>query len=249
MTAFKPTLIAALLMGSAWITSPALAADAPLTRVEVEKIVRETLQKNPELVYDALMDVQKKHYEDEQKQKSASLKSYGKQLYNDAADPVIGNPKGNTTIVEFFDYNCGYCKHLFPTLTQLIKDDKEVRIVLKEFPILGASSMAAAQAALAVHRIAPNKYFDFHSELMTGNGALDEARFMAAAKKLGIDEAKLKAEIAKPDVAAQIAKNNTLGKAVGIGGTPAVVVNEELIPGAVDLNTLKAKIKAAREKK
>lgn len=240
----RSALAAASLL--AVIAAPTFAAEKPLARADVEKIVRDYIIAHPEVLVESLQKLDAKRAEDQAAASKLAIAQYKDALFNDAASPATGNPKGDVTVVEFFDYNCGYCKHLLPVVSELLAKDKNVRVVFKEFPILSPSSQLASKAGLAVHRLAPEKYFDFHRELMQQKGELTEALLLDTAGKLGLDKDKVKAEMASPDVEKALDANRKLGISLGIQGTPAIVVGNELIPGATDLQGLEAKIAAAR---
>lgn len=232
--------------------SGAIAADAPLTRADVEGIVKEYIANNPTVLIDSLKQYQQKQMAQQQKEAGRAVADNIKALTGDAHSIVVGNPKGDVTVVEFYDYHCGYCKKMQPIVAQLIKDDPKVRVVFKEYPILSPDSELAAKASLAFHRLAPKKYFEYHSVLMNSKEQYTEAFLLAEAKKLGVDEAKLKAEMAKPEIAESIKETRELAGKIGVRGTPAFIVGEELTPGATSLEDLKkriAEIRAEKKKK
>jgi len=167
------------------------------------------------------------------------------ELQNDPTSPVLGNPTGDVTIVEFFDYRCPYCKAVVPRLEEVIAEDKAVRVVLIEFPILGDDSLFASRAAIASR--AQGKYLVFHDAMMAHKGSLDQDKILELAKDSGIDVEKLKADMQAPEVDALIRRHHELAEKLGVNGTPAFVIGQELVPGAVDAETMKAKIKQARQ--
>jgi protein-disulfide isomerase len=226
----------------------AAAADA-LSGAEkqaIEQLVRNYIMNNPEVLLESLQayDVKQREAQDELAQKAVS--SNRDALERDAKTPFGGNPKGDVTVVEFFDYRCGYCKKVVPALQELLKTDGNVRVVFKELPILGPDSVTAATAALAAWQIAPDKYVPLHVALMEARGDLSEARVLDIAKKVGIDPDKLKAAMADPQIKAQLERNAALAQSLKIGGTPAFVVGGKLVPGAVDLATMRDLVKEAR---
>jgi protein-disulfide isomerase len=235
------TLLAALAF-----CAPAQAADT-LTKSDVEKIVKETIANNPELIMESLKKNQEKQRADADKKSKAALKDRAKEILADKNAPIAGNPKGDVTVVEFFDYHCGYCKKMLPTVTDLIKSDKKVRVMFREFPILSPDSEMAARAALAVFHLKPESYFDFHTALMNISGKYDEAMLIDEAKKLGIDEDKLKKEMESKWVDEELKKSRDLADALAIRGTPAFIVGDQLIPGAASLEDLKKAVAAARK--
>jgi protein-disulfide isomerase len=162
---------------------------------------------------------------------------------------VVGNPDGDVTLVEFFDYNCGYCKRALPDLMGLMKDDPKLRVVLKEFPVLGPGSVEAAQVAVAVRMQdkGGKKYLDFHQRLLGGRGQADKAKALAAAKDAGLDMARLEKDMASDEVRANIDENFKLAEALGLNGTPSYVIGREVVVGAVGAAALKEKVEEARK--
>jgi protein-disulfide isomerase len=161
---------------------------------------------------------------------------------------VLGNKDGDVTFVEFFDYNCGYCKRAMADMLDLMKTDPKLKVVLKEFPVLSQGSVEAAQVAVAVRMQDPTgkKYLDFHQKLLGGRGAADKARALAAAKDAGADMARLEKDMASPEVKTTIDENMKLAEAMGMNGTPSYVIGKQIVVGAIGLDGLKEKIGLAR---
>ena len=212
----------------------------------IEKMIQQYILDHPEVILESVQRQRDKAEAAKKEHAKAAVASMRKELENDPTTPVGGNLKGDVTVVEFFDYRCGYCKRVHSTVMELIGEDKGVRFVYKEFPILGPDSMVAARAALAVWRTKPDKYQTFHDALMGGRGAINETAILAIAAQHGIDPEGLKKAMAEPEVDAMLARNFHLAEALGINGTPAFVVGGELVPGAVDKETLKKLIADAR---
>ncbi len=166
------------------------------------------------------------------------------ELLHDPESPVGGDRDGDVTVVEFFDYRCGYCIAMAPRLETLLEADRGLRFVYKEWPILGPMSEFAARAALAARR--QGRYEDFHSALMRLRGRLTEATVLDAARRLGLDPERLRADMKSPKIDRALRDNRALAAELGITGTPSFVVGDRLIPGAVPLGELKAVIAAAR---
>lgn len=227
----------------------ASAQEKPVTRKEVEEIVKQVILDNPEVLMKSVENYQVKMQAERAANASKAIKDMEKELASDTLSPVVGNPKGSVTLIEFFDYHCGYCKHMLPVVTQLIEEDKDVKVVFKEFPILSEDSVTAAKAALAVYKIAPKKYFDFHTALMKASGSFDEAKLLEVAKSLGIDPDKVKSAMASKEVDDEITKNRAIATKAGISGTPAMIIGGQLIPGAVEIGELKKKVAAERAAK
>ncbi len=168
------------------------------------------------------------------------------ELLNDPASPVGGNPDGDVTLVEFFDYQCPYCKTIFPSIQALLAEDRNLRYVFKEFPILGRASVFAARAALAARR--QGKYLEFHMAVMSAKGKLTEARVMRLAKTAGLDVDRLRRDMADGTVDAMIRRNLELADGLGIFSTPVFIIGDTQIPGAVEIDTLKVLIARARQR-
>jgi protein-disulfide isomerase len=167
------------------------------------------------------------------------------EIFADAAAPVDGNVAGDATLVEFFDYNCHYCKNAAPIVAQLKQADPGVRIVYKEFPILGTGSSFAAHAALASQK--QGKYVAFHDALYASRGAITETSTMEIAKSVGLDVVRLKNDMTDPAIDAAIKKNLALAEALRVTGTPTFVSRKDITPGLVDLDTLKQMMAEARK--
>lgn len=238
------------LLAAAWAiaATPAAAADAltPAQKSAVEGIVRDYIMNNPETLIDALRGYEDKQHAAAQEEAKKAIAANRSALEQDAGAPVAGNPKGDVTVIEFFDYHCPYCKKVVPTVQELLKTDTNVRWVFKELPILGPDSVTASQAALAVWKIAPDKYLPFHVAMMETRGTFTEARILETAKKVGIDPDKLKTAMSDPAIKAQIERNHELAGTLQINGTPAFIIGGELVPGAADLATLRDMIEKAR---
>ncbi len=168
------------------------------------------------------------------------------ELLNDPASPVGGNPDGDVTLVEFFDYQCPYCKRIFPSIQALLAEDRNLRYVFKEFPILGKESVFAARAALAARR--QGKYLEFHTALMPARGKLTETRVMRLAEKAGLDVDRLRRDMADRTIDAMIQRNLDLADGLGIFSTPVFIIGDTQVPGAVEIDTLKILIARARQR-
>lgn len=224
----------------------AFAADAfsAAQKDEVKKLVHEYLMEHPEAVMDAINALQAKEEQAKANKVTATIKERKKDIFELTDGTVLGNPRGNVTLVEFFDYNCGYCKAMFPALMETVKADGNIRLVMKEFPILGQPSITASKAALAARK--QNKYTEFHLALMSHKGALSDDTVFAVAKDAGLDLARLQKDMADPAVTAIITKNHALAQELDIQGTPALIVGDTLIPGAVDKQRIQQLVKDAR---
>jgi protein-disulfide isomerase len=213
-------------------------------RAAIEAIVRDYLIENPEIIREALQVLRQREELAQQEQQQEQILALGAQLFDDPNSPIMGNPDGDVTVVEFFDYNCGYCKTVREDLFELVEQDSEVRVVFKELPILRQSSVIAARAALAAQE--QELYVDYHNALMAHRGALDEGTIFAIAEEVGLDAEQLRADMQDPAVDEAIAANLQLAQALGVRGTPAFVVGDRLIPGAVGLEELQRAVEEAR---
>ena len=166
------------------------------------------------------------------------------QIFNNPADPVIGNVDGDVTVVEFFDYRCPYCKRVTDSLTTLVKDDPNIKVVFKEFPILGPESVVAARIALAAHR--QGKYEQVHTAFMAHKGSFEQEDLLDLAASVGADRAKLAADVQDPAVMGLLQANESLAAALGITGTPGFLFGKQLVPGAISLDDMKKFVAAAR---
>jgi len=212
----------------------------------IEKIVHDYLVQHPEVIEEAIQTLQQRQQAAEEAKHKDAVKEHAQALFNSPDEVVLGNPKGNVTFVEFFDYNCGYCKHAMSDMLTLLKTDPNLKVVLKEFPVLGPGSVAAARVAVAVRMIAPQKYLEFHTKLLGGRGHADEARALAVAKEIGLNMAKIRKDMKSPEVQKTLQQDFSLAQALGLNGTPSYVVGDSVMVGAVGLDALKQKIAQTR---
>lgn len=214
---------------------------ATMTKDQVQGIVKEYLMSNPEVVVDALNAYQEKKAKEASEKTQSVIKEKSDSLLKNTELPATGASAKDADIIiaEFFDYHCGYCKHMLPVITELVGTDKKIRVVFHELPILSDESTMAAKAALAVNSIKPDKYFDYHTALMKINGKLDQATLLAEAKKLGISEKDFNAAVSNPEIQKQLDSSKALARDLGISGTPAFIIGNEFIPGAGSLDSFK----------
>lgn len=245
--AFRPRLWLGALCAAAVMTVSASAQTSPAQKEEFEKIIREYLLKNPEVIQEAIVELRKRQEQAEIKARSEALKTQRETLFNSPRGIVIGNPKGNVTLVEFFDYNCGYCKKALGDVNELLKNDPNIKIVLKELPILSEGSEEAARVAVAVRLQDPSKYLAFHRALLGGRGEANLQRALAAAQQAGLDVERIKKDLTNPEVEATLKENAALAQALAISGTPTYVLGDQLIPGALPYNRLVVAIAAVRK--
>ena len=234
---------------SAFVATAAFAQTiTPAQRSEIESVIREYLLKHPEVLEEAMRELEKRQTAAEADKARKAIKDNAQTLFNSPRQVTIGNPKGDVTMVEFFDYNCGYCKRALGDMLDMMKADPNLRVVLKEFPVLGQGSAEAAQVAVAasLQDKSGRKYLDFHQKLLSGRGSADKARALAAAKDAGFDMARLEKDLANPEVKATVEENLKLAEMLGVNGTPSYVVGSDLVIGAVGRDALKEKVNTAR---
>jgi protein-disulfide isomerase len=242
----KPALFAFALCGAPTIASAQSFSEPQ--RAEIEKIVRDYLLSHPEVLEEVSAELSKRQTAAEAAKHEAAVSNNAQAIFSSPRGVTIGNKDGDVTFVEFFDYNCGYCKRAMGDMLELMKSDSKLKVVLKEFPVLGPGSVEAAQVAVAVRMQDPTgkKYLDFHQKLLGGKGQADKARALAAAKEAGLDMAKLDKDMASPEVRATLEENFKLAEEMGMNGTPSYVIGKQVVIGAVGLDSLREKIGLAR---
>src|SRR6266436_2484991 len=214
-----PALLALAVFGA-----PAASAQSfsDTQRGDIETIVRNYLIAHPEVLEEAMNELNKRQAAAEAEKHEASVAKNADAIFNSPRGVTLGNKDGDVTFVEFFDYNCGYCKRAMSDMLDLMKADPKLKVVLKEFPVLSQGSVEAAQVAVAVRMQDPSgkKYLDFHQKLLGGRGAADKARALAVAKDAGLDIARLEKDMASPEAKATLEENFKLAEAMGMNGTP-----------------------------
>ena len=208
-------------------------------RAKFNAIIEDFIRKNPEVVRDALIALAAR---EEAERKQAGLAK----VRNDLGDPVMGNPNGKITLYEFSDYNCGYCKRVFQPIQQLLRDNPDVRLVIKEFPILSQSSFVAAKAAIAAQM--QGKFSAYHIALMTYRGQITDDVVMRLAAQAGVNKKQLKLDMESRKTAAIIQRTREAATALEINGTPGLVIGNKVVPGAIGLNELIELIAEERNK-
>jgi protein-disulfide isomerase len=239
-------LFALALIGAPVATSAQSFTDTQ--RSDIEAIVKNYLISHPEVLEEAMNELSKRQAADEAAKHEASVAKNADEIFNSPRGVVLGNKDGDVTFVEFFDYNCGYCKRAMADMLDLLKNDPKLKVVLKEFPVLSEGSVEAAKVAVAVRMQDPagKKYLDFHQKLLGGRGPADKARALAAAKDAGLDVARIEKDLASPEVKSTIEENFKLAEDMGLNGTPSYVIGKQIVVGAVGLDGLKEKIGMAR---
>src|SRR5712671_1446454 len=242
------TLVAATFALAALAAPASAQSFSPDQRGEIEKIVREYLLSNPQLLQDVMAELEKRQQQAELEKHRSAIKEHAEIIFDSPRQVTLGNPKGDVTFVELFDYNCGYCKRAMADMLDLMKNDPKLKVVLKEFPVLGQGSVEAAQVAVAVRMQdkTGKKYLEFHQKLLGSRGQADKARALAVAKEIGLDMARVEKDMAGDEVKATIEESMKVAEALGLNGTPSYVVGSDVVVGAVGLAALKDKVETAR---
>ena len=230
------------LMAIAQLHAADASPDAPVTHAELPALVKQAILDNPDILMEAAQRLRQKQAAESDKQSKAALQKY-KTVLTASDAPSIGPKNADTTMVEFFDYHCGFCKQFYGSLIKLHDTDKKLRIVFREFPILSPDSTTAARVALAVNRVAPDKYFAFYGALMKTAGVqFTDDMLMKTAEKVGVNTAKLKAALNDDKVVKSIndelAENRKMAEDIGIRGTPGIIIGDHLFPGAMAYDTV-----------
>ena len=203
----------------------------------IERIVRDYLLANPEVLVEALTEYQQRQKLAEEQSRQQAIGQRHSELTQDPATPVLGNPEGDVVMVEFFDYRCPYCKTVAKMVKDEVASDGNVRLVMKEFPILGPQSVQAARAALAAAM--QDKYEVFHFALMIQPGDMSDAHIETVAEQVGLDVPRMRRDMTSNEIEDALARNVALAETIGIRGTPAFIIGKTLVPGAIDTETLR----------
>jgi len=218
-------------------------------RDEIEKIVREYLLRNPQVLQEVVQEMERRQALADAEKHREAIKQNTAAIFNSSRQVVLGNPQGDVTLVEFFDYNCSFCRRAVADALDLIKNDANLRLVLKEFPVLGEGSTQAAQVAVAVRmqdKTGGRKYLEFHQKMFTSRGQIDRARALAVAREIGLDVARVERDMASQESKVTLEESFRLAEALGINGTPTYVLENQVIVGAVGLEKLREAINTAR---
>ena len=223
-----------------------MVADFTPDQVEaIQDLIRDYVRDNLGIILDALKKLEERQSRLMALQESEIIAAHRKELLEDASSPVAGNPEGDVTVVEFFDYQCPYCRKVAPRLERLVSEDRNLRFVFKEWPILGEMSVVAARMALAA--VPQGKYNALHRALMAINGQLTQDAIIEAAREVGVDLNQLADDLEDPEIDANLSRNMRLADAIGIKGTPAFVIGDKIIKGAINSAGLKALVDLARK--
>ena len=213
---------------------------------EIEAIVRDYLVANPEILMEMQASLETRQEEAQRVAQLDTIRNASETIFNASYDGLIGNPAGKVTIVEFFDYNCGFCKRALDDMDRLVAENSDLRFVLKEFPILGPDSQKAHQVSMAVRMLAPEKYGEFHRMLLGGQGRAGEEAAFRVARALGLDEAAIRAEMNNPEINQAFGETYEIANRLSITGTPSYVIGEEIVFGALGHQVLAQKIEERR---
>ncbi len=219
------------------------AVQEPMTKDDVEVIIHDYIMENPKVFMEALIKYQTEKATAKQE---LDMSQYGEEIFNAPHSPVVGNLKGDVTLVEFTDYNCGYCKRSAALIAELIKEDKNLRVVFKEYPVLGATSKIAAKWAFAAHK--QGKYLKFHLALMRVRKPIDRAILNDIALAVGLDVFKMRKDADSKEAEKFIARDKKLGKDLVLAGTPVFIIGDSISPGAMPLDVMKEEIAKQRAK-
>jgi protein-disulfide isomerase len=238
-------LVSLLLVAAAPAAEPSFSEPQ---KAEIGNIIRDYLVTHPEVLQEAIAELDKRQAAVDTEKAKAAVAANASTLFDSPRQVVLGNPKGDVTLVEFFDYNCGFCKGALSALMDLMKDDAKLKVVLKEFPVLGPGSVEAAKVAVAVRMQdkTGKKYLEFHQKLLGGRGKADKAHAVAVAKEIGMDMARLEKDMAGDEVRQSLEESLKLAETLNLNGTPSYVIGEDVVVGAVGLDALRGKIATAR---
>ncbi len=216
-------------------------------RDAIGQVVREYLLKNPEILQEAFTELERRMQESQRAARVSALQTERDKLFHSPHDYVVGNPQGDVTLIEFMDYNCPFCKRAAADVEALIKADPKLRVVLKDFPVLGPDSLEASRVAVAAKtQLTGDKVFEFHKRLMGSSGRVNGERAKAVAREMGLDLARLEKDMNNSEVEAVLRETVALGTKLGVTGTPAFVIGDEIAPGAVGVNPLRLAIMNVR---
>jgi protein-disulfide isomerase len=238
--------VAILLASASAATAQSFSTDQ---RQQIESIIKDYLLQHPEVMQDVMAELEKRQQAAEVEKRRVAVEENNATLFSSPHQVVLGNPHGNVTMVEFFDYNCGFCKRALSDMLNLLKTDPNLKFVLKEFPVLGEGSVEAAHVAVAARMqdVTGKKYIEFHQKLLGGRGLADKARALAVAKEVGFDMARIEKDMSSDEVKKTIDEDMKLADALGVSGTPSYVIGDEVVVGAVGIDALREKIKAERK--
>lgn len=221
-------------------------AVAAIDPAQLNPLIEQYLLSDPKILQRMSVALDSTLQAEQREQSTSAIASMRDKIYNDPDQVVLGNPKGDVTLVEFFDYNCGYCRSALPDLATLLAEDPNLRVVLKEFPILSNESIDAARVAVLVGK-ADVDYWSFHEALFSARGQVDKGAALTAASELGLSPVTLEMQMGEPRVSQAIQTSYEIAKALNITGTPTYIIGNEIIPGAIGIDELRSRIANMRE--
>lgn len=241
----RKAIFAAFLSLTAFALPASAGEFTAAQKAEIESMIHSYLLDHPEVLREAAIELEKKQQQEETELRSRAITKYKDALFDSSFQAVVGNPKGKITLVEFFDYNCGYCKRALGDLVNLMKAQPDLRVVLKDFPVLGPDSVEAAQVASAARKqISGEKFFEFHQKLLMSRGHVGREQALAVAKDVGLDMDKLQKDMKDPSIHNGIEETMKMADALNLTGTPSYIVGEEAVVGAVGFDQLKSRVDA-----
>jgi protein-disulfide isomerase len=248
---WKSAAIALTLAASGLAPAPANAQAPAFTepqRRALNDMIKDYILKNPEVIQEAMIELERRQKESERQARLKITQDKSGPLFSSPTSSVFGNANGDVVIVEFFDYNCGFCKRALGDLQKMVNEDKNVKVVVKDFPVLGQGSVEAATVAIAAkQQLSPDKVWAFHQRLLSVRGQVGRQQAMDAAKDVGADMARLQRDLDSPVVRAAIEENIQIADQLGLTGTPSYVVGEEIVVGAVGFAELKSRVDNIRK--
>jgi protein-disulfide isomerase len=242
--------IAAAILAASFATAAA-AQQQPFSEAQrnaIRQIIKDYLIANPEVIQEAMVELERRQKEGERQARQKIIEDRNGPLFSTKAAAVYGNAAGDVTIIEFFDYNCGFCKRSHADIQKLLGEDKGVRLISRDFPVLGPGSVEAATVAVALmEQFKGDKMWQFHSRLLSARGQANQKAALDAAKDLGADMARLQRDMAKPEIRLAIEENVQVADALGLTGTPSYVIGDDVVVGAVGLEELKGRVANVRK--
>lgn len=246
---FKRSLIYSTCAAALFFGSPSgIAQTVDLQdREAIETVVREYLLQNPEIILEMQQALEERQQAESRRRAAQVLNERSDDVFDSPNQGVIGNPQGDVTVVEFFDYNCGFCQRAMADMNVLLGEDSDLKFVMKELPILSTGSVEASRISTAVYRLFPDRYEQFHNQLLGLEGQKDGTRALEVAQDMELDLEKLNEEASKNDVLDAFREANDLANALGINGTPSYVIGDEVVFGALGPDVLREKIQNVRK--
>jgi len=240
--------IAAVALIAAPVFSP-ISANAfdGAEKTEIEQIVKDYLLSNPEIILEMQTAIEERQRVAEEEQRTQALAAAGDRIFNNPDDGVIGNANGDVTVVEFFDYNCSFCRRAHADLVTLKESDPKVRFVMKEFPILGPDSQAAHTVSMALQSVAPDLYGQFLDRLISDDERATEESAIVLARDLGVEEKALREAMTDPKIMGRVQETYELANLLNITGTPTYVIGNEVLSGAVGSAAIAERVANMRE--